>query len=214
MDVPLSMEKVTANVANGLCDACFVENEDCENTCPFNSDDAADDLEMDTRSDAKGPEPECVETGTMSDGTILAFVGLERTGGIVTFDISTPASTTFQDFLNVRNWRVGEDADDDELTKNLNDGPESLVFVPALDSPIGVELLLAATPLAARMSVYVVHKGVVRPDDGSCATTATCGYIPTADGGTGTMLYSSVAELCANSEITCYQTAYKLTHAG
>ena len=88
------------------------------------------------------------------------------------------------------------------VAKALNDGPESLVFVPAADSPTGMEMLLAATPLAARMSVYVVHKGVVRPDDGSCATTATCGYIPTADGGTGTMLYSSVAELCANSEIT------------
>ena len=24
----------------------------------------------------------------------------------MTFDISTPASTTFQDFLNVRNWRT------------------------------------------------------------------------------------------------------------
>ena len=129
----------------------------------------------------------------MSDGTILAFVGLERTGGIMTFDISTPASTTFQDFLNVRNWRVGgEYADDDELTYNLNDGPESLIFISASDSPIGVELLLAATPLAARLSVYVVHKGPVRGDDGSCATTATCPYISVADGGTGTGLMASI----------------------
>ena len=63
----------------------------------------------------------------MSDGTILAFVGLERTGGIMTFDISTPASTTFQDFLNVRNWRAVSVVDQatytDELAYNLNDGP-------------------------------------------------------------------------------------------
>ena len=69
----------------------------------------------------------------------------------MTLDISTPASTTFQDFLNVRNWRTSA-ADQttytDELTYNLNDGPESLIFIPATDSPIGTEMLLAATPLA------------------------------------------------------------------
>ena len=209
------------NVANGLCDGCTdsVNWYTCEVTCPFNSDDAGPP-EMDSRSDAKGPEPECVETGVMSDGTILAFVGLERTGGIMTFDISTPASTTFQDFLNVRNWRTSS-ADQstytDELTYNLNDGPESLIFVPASDSPIGTEMLLAATPLAARLTAYAVHKGPLRGDDGSCATTATCPYISVADGGTGEAIYNT-SDLCdmglATGSVCSVSTAYKLTHAG
>ena len=215
------MELATMNVANGLCDGCTDSaNWDmCEVTCPFNSDDAGPPA-MDSRSDAKGPEPECVETGVMSDGTILAFVGLERTGGIMTFDISTPASTTFQDFLNVRNWRTSA-ADlstyTDELTYNLNDGPESLIFIPATDSPIGTEMLLAATPLAARLSAYAVHKGPVRSDDGSCATTATCPYIAVADGGTGEAVFT-MSDLCdmglATGSVCGVSSTYKLTHAG
>ena len=156
----------------------------------------------------------------MSDGTILAFVGLERTGGIMTFDISTPASTTFQDFLNVRNWRTSaadQSTYTDELTYNLNDGPESLIFIPATDSPIGTEMLLAATPLAARLTAYAVHKGPLRGDDGSCATTATCPYISVADGGTGEAIYNT-SDLCdmglATGSVCGVSTAYKLTHAG
>ena len=38
----------------------------------------------------------------MADGTRLAFVGLERTGGIMVYDISNPAQSHFQDYLNVR----------------------------------------------------------------------------------------------------------------
>ena len=41
-------------------------------------------------SPISGPEPECVTTGVMPDGTILSFVGLERSGGIIVHDISDP----------------------------------------------------------------------------------------------------------------------------
>merc|ERR1712185_883230 len=97
-------------VANDLCTACVSSGgeDNCE-LCPFNSDDRGPP-KFDDRSDAKGPEPECPTTGTMPDGTLLAFVGLERTGGIITYDISTPASPVYQDFLNVVNW--GTSAED------------------------------------------------------------------------------------------------------
>ena len=49
----------------------------------------------------------------------------------------------------MRNWRYGETVNNDEVAKNLNDGPESLVFVSAAQSPLGREMLLAATPLSA-----------------------------------------------------------------
>lgn len=181
-------ETKQARIAGGVCDGCVAPSpttdaNTCKTQCGFNSDDWPPN--MDDRSDAKGPEPECVTTGVMADGTRLAFVGLERTGGIMTYDVSTPASSTFQDFLNVRNWRVGETVDNDEVAKNLNDGPESLVFVSAADSPIGKELLLAATPLAGRLTAYLIEQGDERADDGSCKDTATCPYISVADGGTG-----------------------------
>ena len=107
----------------------------------------------------------------MPDGTRLMFGGLERTGGIVVMDISTPCAPVFQDYLNVRNWMASEedkaaykaacDADDESagckdfmVAKALNDGPESLVFVPLADVPAGVTtpLLLAVTPLAGRLA--------------------------------------------------------------
>ena len=75
------------------------------------------------------------------------------------YDITNPAAATFQDYLNVRNWRNGETVSGDEVTLNLNDGPESLVFVSAAESPLGREMLLAATPLAGRLTVFLVERG-------------------------------------------------------
>ena len=171
----------------GNCDVCMASanRATCERTCAFNSDDWPP--KMDDRSDAKGPEPECVDTGVMSDGTRLAFIGLERTGGIMTYDITNPAGSTFQDYLNVKNWRVGETIGDDaeKVAKNLNDGPESLVFISAADSPLGQELLLAATPLAGRLTAYIIEQGPLRGNDGSCPNTTSCPYLSVSTGGTG-----------------------------
>jgi hypothetical protein len=53
----------------------------------FNSSDGNDSF--DSRSDDKGPEPEGVITGEVA-GTTYAFVGLERIGGIMVFDLTDP----------------------------------------------------------------------------------------------------------------------------
>lgn len=165
---------------------------------------------MDDRSDAKGPEPECVTTGVIGDDT-LAFIGLERTGGIVTYKINDPANAEFQDFLNVRNWLVGADdvpEEDDAgwsdyyVQKSLNDGPESFVFISAADSPVGVPLLLAVTPMAGRLTVYTVEDGGARPDDGSCKNTATCPYVAAADGGTGAARGRTSCGVCVGDACT------------
>ena len=87
--------------------------------------------------------------------------------------------------MQVRNWRNGETVNGDEVQRNLNDGPESLVFVSAADSPLGREMLLAATPLAGRLTAYVLEDGLLRGNDGSCPDTARCPYLSVADGGTG-----------------------------
>lgn len=199
-------EEVTANVANGLCNGCDVAGSNCADRCPFNSDEAPPNL--DDRSDAKGPEPESITVGTMSDGTVLAFVGLERTGGIVTYDISNPENPDFQDFLNVRNWLVdgGFEGDDDGafgdfmVANALNDGPESLVFIDAASSPIGQEMLIAVAPLAGRTTAYIIEKGDAREDDGSCQNTATCPYIPVEEGGEGSATLLTAEDVCTTAE--------------
>ena len=79
------MEQKQAVVAGKLCEGCKtgstnVNGDKCDDVCPFNSDEAPP--KFDDRSDAKGPEPECVTTGVTSDGRRLAFIGLERTGEV------------------------------------------------------------------------------------------------------------------------------------
>lgn len=169
-----------------LCGPCLANGgSDCDD-CPFNSDRAPPSFER--RSDNKGPEPESVTVATLDDGTRLVFTGLERTGGIVTYDITDPTAPVYQDFLNVRNWKVNDPSIYDDAYYYLNDGPEHLVYVQPSDSPIGQPLLLAAHPYYGRFSIYMIESGAARTSDGSCSSTATCGYIPTSLGGTGALL--------------------------
>ncbi|GMH70623.1 hypothetical protein TrRE_jg630, partial [Triparma retinervis] len=175
-----------------LCGACRASGTDCDDKCPFNSDRVP--IDFDGRSAKKGPEPECVTTGVMPDGTRLSFVGLERTGGIVTHDITDPTSPKLQDYLNVRNWKTAS-ADTTEFNDwmyNLNDGPESLIFISEADSPIGAPMLAAATPMAGRLTMYKIAKKAMRTDDGACKDTATCPYISSASGGEG----SAIVDFC------------------
>jgi len=46
---------------------------------------------LDSRSDAKGPEPEGVAVAQIGDKT-FAFIGLERMGGILVYDVTNPAA--------------------------------------------------------------------------------------------------------------------------
>jgi predicted extracellular nuclease/2',3'-cyclic-nucleotide 2'-phosphodiesterase (5'-nucleotidase family) len=82
---------------------------------------------FDNRSDDKGPEPEGVAIGQI-DGSTYAFVGLERVGGIMVYDISEPNAPIFDQYLRVE----GDVA------------PEGLEFIPAADSPSGFDLLAVA----------------------------------------------------------------------
>lgn len=202
-------EEVSALVNNGLCDGCDVSGapETCLNQCPFNCDHAPPD--MDDRSDAKGPEPESITAGESSDGALLAFIGLERTGGIVVYDVTNPVAPVFQDFLNVRNWLVDDVVPDEDsatfgnfmVDHALNDGPESLVFLPANESPIGQDMLIAVAPLAGRVTAYLVEQGEARGNDGSCMNIATCPYLSTSVGGTGSARTLTFTDVCAGD--TC-----------
>ena len=53
----------------------------------------------DDRSDDKGPEPEGLAITQINDMTVAA-IGLERTGGVMLYDISDPTSPSFLEYLN------------------------------------------------------------------------------------------------------------------
>lgn len=105
---------------------------------------------FDNRSDNKGPEPEGIEIGRVGDRT-YAFVGLERVGGIVIYDITDPADATFVDYVNPRDF--GGDA---EAGTAGDLGPEGLVFISAADSPTGQPLLAVANEISGTTSLYSI----------------------------------------------------------
>ena len=114
----------------------------------FNADNAENDS-LDNRSDNKGPEPEGIEIGRIA-GRTYAFVGLERVGGVVVYDITVPSDATFVTYVNPRDF--GGD-----LEANGSDsGPEGLLFVPATDSPTGEPLLVVGNEVSGTTTVYEV----------------------------------------------------------
>ncbi len=126
---------------------------------------------FDNRSDNKGPEPEGVTLGIVR-GTLYAFIGLERIGGIVVLDLTDPKNPEFVDYHNNRRFRdaAGEpvptcaefdppDSDDigDCIKPNSaagDLGPEGLKFVPARDAPRGKPLLIVGNEVSGTTTVY------------------------------------------------------------
>lgn len=109
----------------------------------FNSNN--DENSLETRSDDKGPEPEAITLGEVA-GRTYAFIGLERVGGVMVYDVTDPTSPSFVQYLNNRDFTADPPAPDS--------GPEGFSFIDASDSPTGSPLLLVANELTATVSVY------------------------------------------------------------
>ena len=114
----------------------------------FNS--SGENDSFDSRSDDKGPEPEALALGEI-DGRTYAFVGLERIGGVMVWDITDPRAPVFVQYANNRDFTVA--------TEEAGDlAPEGIVFVPAADSSTGAPLLLVANEFSGTTTVWEVGK--------------------------------------------------------
>ncbi|MFP7254340.1 choice-of-anchor I family protein [Terribacillus goriensis] len=111
-----------------------------------------DEDKLDNRSDDKGPEPETVITGDV-DGKTYAFIGLERTGGIMAYDVTNPASPAFSTYFSSRNFQ-GDEAAVDSASGDV--APEGLTYIPAEESPTGQTLLLAAHEVSGTIAAYAL----------------------------------------------------------
>ena len=119
-----------------------------------------DNAVLDDRSGKKGPEAESVTVGTV-DGKTYAFVALERTGGVMAYDVTDPAAITFVNYVNTRDFGTtvegSEEYEDGELDKWVTGGdvaPEGLLFLDAASSPNGEPMLLAACEVSGTVAVY------------------------------------------------------------
>jgi 2',3'-cyclic-nucleotide 2'-phosphodiesterase / 3'-nucleotidase / 5'-nucleotidase len=128
------------------------------NPADFNSNNDENDS-FDSRSDDKGPEPEGVALGKIGSRTI-AFIGLERVGGIMAYDISNPNKVQFLNYINNRDFSV--DAEIDGATNPLvgDLGPEGLIFIHASKSPNGKPMLVVANEVSGTTTLFEVEVAV------------------------------------------------------
>ncbi|MDK3017931.1 choice-of-anchor I family protein [Pseudodonghicola flavimaris] len=108
----------------------------------FNNDDyPSDDPDVvdENRSDNKGPEPEAIAVGEV-DGKMLAFIGLERDGGVMIYDISNPKKASFVDYI------------DSSVTGDAS--PEVIKFIAAEDSETGVAQIAVSYEISGTTALY------------------------------------------------------------
>lgn len=115
-----------------------------------NNDDNSPDT-FDSRSDNKGPEPEGVAIGHIH-GKTLAFIVLERIGGIVVYDISDASSPLFLEYFNNRDFSA-----DAESPEAGDLGPEGVLFIKQDDSPNGSPMLVVANEVSGTATVYQIN---------------------------------------------------------
>jgi DNA-binding beta-propeller fold protein YncE len=109
---------------------------------------------FDDRSDDKGPEPEALTIGEI-DGKPHAFIGLERVGGVVVYDISNPTNPQYVTYATNRDFSL-DLADDTAKTNAVGLGPEGFEFIDAIDSPTGRSLLAVASEISGDTTIYEV----------------------------------------------------------
>ncbi len=109
---------------------------------------------LDNRSDDKGPEPEALTIGKILDST-YAFIGLERIGGVMIYNITNPSSPYFVDYVNPRNFTVTPGTGTLSTVGDL--GPEGIIFVPRGQSPNGKDLLIVSNEISGTVSVIQLN---------------------------------------------------------
>lgn len=112
----------------------------------FNNDE--DENEGDTRSDAKGAEPEALAIGKIGSQT-YAFIGLERMGGILAYNVTNPYNVKFVEYFYNRGLVKGAD-----ITGDL--APEGMKFINAENSPTDEALLIIGNEISGSVAVWQI----------------------------------------------------------
>jgi 6-phosphogluconolactonase (cycloisomerase 2 family) len=107
-----------------------------------------DENKGDTRSDDKGAEPEALTLGEVGD-RLFAFVGLERMGAIMVFDITNPYDVKFQDYFYNRGLEPSANISGDLA-------PEGMTFVPAAQSETNEALLIIGNEISGSIAVWEI----------------------------------------------------------
>ena len=129
---------------------------------------------MDRRSTSKGVEPEALAVGTIGAQT-FAFVGLERMGGIMVYDVSNPTAPSFVRYKNAALEGLALTPANNTTPGSYDVSPEGMVFVPAAASPNSKPMLIVANELSGTTTMYEVRVAnpTSAPTDAPAASTLT-----------------------------------------
>ena len=117
----------------------------------FNSTNDENDS-FDNRSDDKGPEPEGVVVAKIR-GHHYAFIGLERVGGIMVYDITDINDVFFVQYITTRDF--GGDA---EAGTAGDLGPEGLLFIDWDESPMARPLLVVGHEVSGSTRIFEIRR--------------------------------------------------------
>ena len=109
---------------------------------------SGDITQKDKRSDDKGPEPEAVTIGQIGK-EIYAFIGLERQGGIMIYNITNPRVAYFVDYQHSL----------DETGTTMKDlSPEGIIFISKRKNHLNKNLVIVANEFSGTATIYKVKR--------------------------------------------------------
>ncbi len=112
----------------------------------FNASNTTGTPVLKNRSDDKGPEPEGVSVHEFN-GQTYAFIGLERIGGVMIFNVSNPTTPIYVGYQNNRST----------TTSGPDLGTEGIITISAADSPTGKDLVILANEVSSTLSIYSMN---------------------------------------------------------
>lgn len=114
----------------------------------FNADNESNGIK--NRSRAKGPEPEGVALGVIG-GQTYAFITLERTGGVMVYNITDPNNPTFTDYKHSRSTSAyGGD-----------NGPEGITYIAPENTTTGKGYVVIANEISGTLSMYEISSPIL-----------------------------------------------------
>ena len=134
-----------------------------------------DENEIKNRSDNKGPEPEAVIVQEI-EGEFYAFIGLERIGGFMVYNVSNPLEPTFEGYFNNRGLEPGENVTGDFA-------PESIVYIAPEDNTQEKGLIVIANEVSATISVYTLENNALSIPENVIANSQFVVYPNPVNGG-------------------------------
>lgn len=105
----------------------------------------------DSRSDDKGPEPESITVGKVGE-SYYAFIGLERQGGVMIYNVTNPQAPTFDSYVHSM----------DETTGLMTDiAPEGILFLSADDNHSNFDVVISSHEVSGTTTIFKIEDNTI-----------------------------------------------------